>query len=114
MNFNSQQQQLIKIVEEELKHPTLGVTEQILEVHQIIYESNQPVIARIDDKREKEAFYIYLRLKEQPYYFVIIIRTENNQLAVSASYIEPEVRVYLSVKSKQLTAQEITNELTLH
>ena len=47
----------------------------------------------------------------KPLVLVLVIRKENNQLAISASYIESNIRVYLSVKSKDITSAEITARL---
>jgi hypothetical protein len=105
---------IVKLINEEIKNPSLGVSEQIIASHQIIYKNTLPVIARIDDIRELNAFYVYLPLQDEPYYWVVVIRKENNQLIISASYIESNIRMYLFIQSKDLTSAEITNKIKLN
>ena len=94
----------------ELENQALDFTEQFLQVHQILYRDNKPVIARVDDTREREAFFVYFTLQQQPYFYVLVIRIRNYKLTIDASYVEARVRVYLSIKSEELNVQQI-NEL---
>lgn len=106
----------LKAVEAAIKEvltPTLGITEQILSVHQIVMRSATPVIARIQDKSESGAYHIYFALEGEPYYFVVAVSFSDNQYFVSGSYIESAVRVYLRVSSDILEPEEITSRVGL-
>ena len=49
MHLNEHHQEVIKLAIAELQHPTLRLTEQILKVHQIIYQDN---IAKLASKTD--------------------------------------------------------------
>jgi hypothetical protein len=93
--------------------PTLGVTEQILETHQLVIDDGQPAILWIDDQTESEAFFVYFAIEAEPYQFVIVIRSEQGGLIPSAAYIEAATRVYLVINSVTLSPEQITAAMML-
>ena len=102
-----------KVAISETLNPTLGVTEQVLAVHQLVIKENTPVILYVDEHEEPGTFYVYFAIENEPYYFVIVVRTENDRLIASASYIEAAVRVYLSIHSTLLDPRSITERVQL-
>lgn len=90
----------LKVAISEVLQPTLGVTEQVLAVHKlVIQDDGNPLILLIDEESELGAYYVYFGVEDEPYYFVVVIRQESNELVASAAYIEAAVRVYLSIRS---------------
>ena len=96
----------IKIATEELKHPTLGVSEQIVSSHIL-----NPEPIRIDAEREQGAYFLYFSIVDEDYFFVVALREEDGVLKPSASWIEANAQVYLSVHTEQKTPNEITELL---
>lgn len=98
----------------EALNPTLGVTEQVLAAHKLVFRDGTPLILRVDEESEPEAYFIYFGIEDEPYYFVVVIREENKNLVASATYIEAAVRVYLSIRSTTLSPSAITEKVTLN
>ena len=92
--------------------PTLGVTEQVLAVHQLNMHDETPVILHVDEN-EAGVFDVYFGIEGEPYYFAIVVRKENDRLIASASYIEAAVRVYLSIHSTLLDPSSMTERVQL-
>jgi len=121
--INMNIKKITSIALNETKNPECLTTKQILTNHTLFKnKQGKIIISRIDDFREKDAAYVYFPLKDKTkrkakdfyYYLVIVIRkNERYLLKVSASYIESDVRVYLSIKSDYLTPEEITSRLQL-
>lgn len=102
------QQSVAAIARQEVLAPTWGVVKQILAVHKLVILDGVPSIARIDDTREPEVFYIYFPLENQCYFLVILVEFNNSEFVVTGSYIEADIRVYLIVDSDLLEPDVIT------
>jgi hypothetical protein len=87
----------------------------MLAVHEVITgDGGAPAIARVDENREPRAYFIYFPILGQVYYLVVVIRQgEAKGLAVSAVYIEANVRVFLGISSTVLSPAEITAHVGL-
>jgi hypothetical protein len=105
--------QAVEIARREILSPTLAATREVLAVHKPVLVDGQPLIARADVAREPDAFHFYFRLEGEPYYLVVVVRCEGDQLAVTCACVEADVRVFLLVKSQELTPAEITRRLGL-
>ena len=103
----------VELARHEVLSPTLRVSKELLEVHKPILVDNVPLIARTDETREPGAFYFYFRLEDEPYYLVVVVRPEGKAMAVAGAYVEAAIRVFLLVKSEELSAEEITQRLGL-
>ncbi|MBE9116413.1 DUF4279 domain-containing protein [Lusitaniella coriacea LEGE 07157] len=98
----------------EVLNPTLGVTEQVLAVHKLVVQDGNPLILEVDKDSEPGAYYLYFKIEDEPYHFVIVIREEGKNLVASAAYIEAAIRVYLSICSTTLHPREITKKVKLN
>src|SRR5262249_3526250 len=103
----------IQLALAELQSPTFGVTEQLLAVLSFALHDGLPIVARVDDIREADACFIYVRLLDEQYFLVVVVRPSQGDLAVSAIYIEAHAQVYLAVYSQTLTSQEISERIGL-
>ena len=105
----------VSLARAELSPPTVGVTAQFFEVHEVVVdEAGQPSVAHVDTERERGAYYVYFPVQEVSYYFVVIVaRDAHRQLAVSGRYVEAKVRVYLRILSPTLSPADITAHLGL-
>jgi transcriptional regulator with XRE-family HTH domain len=109
----SLEQRAVALARGEILSPTLSATKEMLAVHTPVLVDGQPVIARADVAREPGAFYFYFRLEHEPYYLVVVVQANNRQLAVECACVEAAVRVFLLVKAKHLTPQQISERLGL-
>jgi hypothetical protein len=104
----------VSVAIEEVLHPTWGVTQQVLAVHQIAIRDGQPSILRVDTETEPGTYFIYFEIVDEPYYFVIIVSEKDKILSVSGVYIEAEVKVELSISGTILHPDVITERLKLN
>lgn len=71
-------------------------------------------IARVDDTSEVGAYYVYFELRDVPYHCVVVIRpTEGQGLSVSWVYIQAATRVYLAIRSADVSPDEVTQRAGL-
>jgi hypothetical protein len=105
--------QAAELARQEILSPTLGTTKEVLAVHRPVLIDGRPLIARADATREPGAFYFYFRLEGEPYYLVVVVWPGEQGLAVGCSCVEAAVRVFLLVKTKALSPDEITRRLGL-
>jgi hypothetical protein len=98
----------------EVLNPTLGVTEQVLAVHQLSVLDGSPFVLRVDEDAEPGAYYIYFEIEDEPYHFVVVIREQQEKLMASAAYIEAAVRVYLTISSATLHPDSITDKVKIN
>lgn len=105
--------QAVELARREVLSATLATTREVLAVHSPVLVDGQPLIARCDLTRDPDAFYFYFRLEGEPYYLVLVVARAGDELAVTSACIEAAVRVFLLVKSDDLTPDEITERLGL-
>lgn len=61
---------------EEIETKTFGVTEQLLDIHQVVYENDQPRVARVDTEKEDGSAIVYFPVKDEKFYLVIYLDTK--------------------------------------
>jgi Domain of unknown function (DUF4279) len=94
---------------EEVENKTLGVTEQFLKIHKIVYADNKPKIARVDTDKEDEAI-VYFNVEHEKFFLAVYIDTNPNVL-VRWTNTEPYHSVYLRASSDTFSLKELA-ELT--
>ena len=100
-------EQISRIIEEELKLKTLGVTEQYLEVHNVVYKNNKAIIERIDRERGDNTIIVYLPVAGETFYFAAYIDPETK--TVSGFHTEANYRVYFKATSETMTLPELSS-----
>lgn len=103
----------IQVAISEILKPQLGVTEQILEVHTLTKLDGEFVPLDVHENSEVGRYFIYFRIENEPYYFVIVVEKRKEGFACSASYIEAAVRVYLCITSLTLNPEMISQRIGL-
>ena len=90
---------------EEVETKSLGVTEQFLKIHKIVYVDNKPKIARIDTDKEDKAI-VYFNVENEKFFFAVYIDTKPN-ISVRWTNTEPYHSVYLRASSQTLSLSEL-------
>ena len=90
---------------EEVKTKTLGVTEQFLNIHKIVYENNRPKIARIDTDKVDEAI-VYFYVKDENFFLAVYVDTKPN-VSVRWTNTEPYHCVYFRASSDTFSLKEL-------
>lgn len=105
----------VRLARAEVIERSWGVTSQILAVHSVpVGSDGEPIVVRVDERTEYGAYLVYFPIRDQPYYLVVEVGSDKaERLAVSGVYSEAEVRVYLAVSSRDLSAGEITARIGL-
>jgi len=86
----------------EIETKTWGVTEQFLEVHEIVYANGKPVIARIDKDDPDGNVIVYFPVKDEPFYFAVYFNTLP-EIAIRWMGTEPGNSVYFAAFSGEMS-----------
>ena len=92
---------------EEVETKTLDVTEQFLEIHQIVYENDNPKIARIDREKEDGTAIVYFPIKGEKFYLAVYLDTTPE---VSVKWVQTENYncVYFRAYSDKLSLEQLS------
>ena len=105
----------VQLAQAEVISRTWGIARQLLAVNEVVTDDRgRIVVARVDETGEPGACFVYFPIRNEPYYFVVVVRPDDaGQLAVSGMYMEAGVRVYLAISSATLPHEEITARVGL-
>ena len=104
-------EQIFQIVNSELKAKTLGTTEQYLQIHDVVYENNKPIIKRIDREGANNLIVAYLPIIGEEFYFAVYIDPERQ--IITGFDVEADYRVYFKATSETMNSQELSSLTTL-
>ena len=97
---------------EEIESKTWGVTQQFLDIHQVVYLGNKPKVERVDlDKGEGTAI-VYFPVKEERFYLAVYIEM-SPEPEVSSIYVEPYTSVCFSAGSESIELEILSGMTTL-
>lgn len=96
----------------EVLNPTFAITRQYLEVMDLAIENGSPIVARIDRKHSESSVAVYLHIKNERFFIVIVLSKEDPVKPLWV-YIESAHRVYLTATSDTLTYNELSNHLAV-
>jgi len=103
---------IIKKAIEEVESKTFGVTEQFLDIHQLIYENEKPKIARIDKEKNDGTVIVYFPVKGERFFLAVGLDTIPE---VSVSWVDTEnyCCVYFRAYSDNLSLEQLSQMTTL-
>jgi len=99
-------------VGQEIKGKTWGVTEQFLQVHDIVLVNGQPKIERIDTDKADGTIIAYVPVKDEPFYFAVYFDNKES-LNIAGIGTESYNSVYFRATSDKLTFDELTSLTTI-
>jgi len=99
-----------ELISSELALKTLGVTEQYLEILELVYENDTPKISRIDREDKDGLIIVYLPVKNEYFYLAIYINPREKQIQNVST--ESRNKIVLRVDS-EITSLEYLQSLTL-
>jgi hypothetical protein len=106
------EEQIIKKVGQEIKDKTWGVTEQFLEVHDVILVDGQPKIDRIDNEKGDGIVIAYLPIKDESFHLAIYLDSKSG-FEIKGIETKPYNTVYFRATSDKLNAAELSSMTTL-
>lgn len=104
--------EIIEKAIQEIESQTWGVTQQFLEIHQVVYADSKPKVERVDRDREDGTVVLYIPIKEQKFYLAICLETVPEVL-INGIYIEPYTSVCFSASSETIDLDNLTEMTTL-
>ncbi len=97
---------------EEIETKSLAVTEQFLEIHEVVYDNGKPKIARIDKDKRDGIFVVYFPVKNEKFYFAVYVDT-SPEISIRWTGTEPYNSVYFRAFSDTLSFGELSQLTTL-
>ena len=104
-------EKIIQKAIEEIESKTWGVTQQFLDIHQVVYLGTKPKIERVDRDRNDGTAIVYFPVKEERFYLAICIETSLEPEIISI-YVEPYTSVCFSAGSENVDL-EILSGMTM-
>ena len=105
-------EQVLKKVGQEIKNKTWGVTEQFLQVHDVILVDGQPKIERIDTEKEDGTSIAYLPVKGESFFLAIYLDSKTD-FEIKWIGTEPYNSVYFQVTSDKFSMDELSSMTAL-
>lgn len=98
---------IIQKATEELETKPLGVTEQFLKIHQVVYENDKLKVARVDRENEDGTAIVYFPVKDEKFYLAVYLDTEPE---VSVRHVNTESynSVYFKATSEVYNFDELS------
>ena len=96
----------------EIENKNFAVTEQFLEIHELVFEGNKPKIDRIDTESNDGTAIVYFPIKGEKFFLAIYLDTISN-LEVRAVSTEPYNSVRFMASSEVLGLKELSELTTL-
>lgn len=97
--------EISQLVYNEFTIPTLGITEQYLEIHQPVYENSLPKIERIHREGKEHVVIAYLPVHGEYFYFAVYIDVLKKEIYNVGT--ESRNMISLRASSEKLTAPEL-------
>lgn len=104
-------EQAIQQAIKEVMNPQMAATKDVMADHDLVLEDGQPVVARVIEHDDAEAWSVIFPLNEVPYFLVIPVAFTDEQWRVYLCDTLPEVNVYLIIFGTNLTPGEITEQV---
>jgi hypothetical protein len=98
-------EQVKDLIQTELRQKSLGVTEQYLEIHEIVSEGGELKIVRIDRESEEGSIIAYIPIKDE--YFCLAVYIDERNETIQNIGTESRNQVLLRATSNELTFNEL-------
>jgi len=98
--------ELIAVATQEIEHPTFGMVEQFLEIHELVYHAGRPEIAGITVDDVAKRAIVYFSVKGQAFHFAVQLNTES-EIQVYGADTEDFCRVSFAAYSENMSLQQL-------
>ena len=93
---------------DELQSKRFSTTEQLLEIHDVVYVDDKPKVLRVDTEHDDETAIVYFPIKDEKFYLAVWLDTKP-EISVGGVGTENYNAVYLKVTSDDLSFQELSS-----
>lgn len=90
---------------EEILHPTLGITEQILDVHSVAMQDGEPQVTAVDQPVSSDHAFVFFDVVGEPYHLWVRVAVEGARVQFAG--ITPLTYIELVVSSLEHTPEDI-------
>jgi len=90
----------------EIAEKEFGITKQLLEIHEVIYENDKPKVLRVDRESNDGVSIVYFPIKNEKFYLAIYVDTLPD-LLVRQVATESYNALYFSAVSDSLTYEQL-------
>ena len=97
---------------EEIESKNFGTTEQLLTIHEVVYENNRPKVLIVDFEKSDGTVIVYFGIKNEKFHLALWLDTLP-EISIRAVGTEPFSRVYLEARSESLSYQEISTLINI-
>jgi hypothetical protein len=87
---------------DEIQSKRFGTTEQLLEIHEVVYVDNKPQVLRVDTEHDDGTAIVYFPIKDEKFYLVVWLDTEP-EISVRHVGTENYNAVYFKAISDELS-----------
>jgi hypothetical protein len=104
--------QFLDLSIKEFKEKNWDVTQQYMEVIDIVTDNNSPTIKRIEQEKN-DCYAVYFPVKNEPFYYTHWF-TLNPEPTLTGIYISAANTAYLHVSSSKIALEDILKIITFH
>jgi len=103
---------IIEKATEEIEAKTFAATQQLLEVHQVIYVDDKPKVARVDTEKEEGTAIVYFPVVDEKLFVAVYLDTLPE---ISVRHIDTQAyhSVYFRATSKEISFEDLKALTTL-
>jgi len=91
----------------EILSKEFGTTEQLLEIHEVVYENDKPKVLRVDKESDDSSVIVYFPIKDEKFYLAVWLDTDP-EILVRGVGTENYNSVYLKVTSDDFSLKELS------
>ena len=91
---------------EEIENKNWGVTEQLLQIHQVVYENGIPKALTLHHHSNKDAATVYFQIKDERFYLAIYLDTKPH-VDIRGVATQPYHSIYFSASSDDLDFDQL-------
>ena len=103
---------LIEKAIDEIQAKRFGTTEQLLNIHEVVYVDSKPKVLRVDTEADDGTAIVYFPLKDERFYLAVWLDTTPKVSVRSVGTVDYNA-VYLKALSDDLSFEELSSLTTL-
>lgn len=105
-------EEIIKRATEELRAPSLAITEEYLAIHDVVRIDGKPKVERLDRDSKTTNAIIYFAVNDEKFHFAIQLSTRP-AIEIIGVHMEPDHQVYFRATSETLNVGQLSVLTTL-
>jgi hypothetical protein len=92
---------------DEVQNKSFATTEQILNVHEVVYVDNKPKVLRVDTEKDNGIAIVYFPIKDEKFYLAVYLDT-TSEISVEGVTTENYNSVYFRSTTKEMSFEQLS------